>query len=912
MSPRTPWYFLATFAILLFSFQNLMDLDVDYLWYRSVHHPELFWIYLIPRFIAALVAAAIFFISGVFGIFTVPTNNGLIIIPQAGSIRSFSIKLVRKILLILIFILSIMVGDHFSQPEWTFKLLSLWKGPLTPQTDPVFHHNISLYLFRLPVLESLVSFLLMSMLFSLGIALVLGRLNNSWKINKGSFSILPSFRKRLFPFLSLISLCLAVSVHFSRFDLLTHHGELMAGPGYTDSHATIPALYFLEILLILNAVFLLIAALKGSVLLPLATSILSLITAFIGVSILPSIVERFVVLPDQFHYEKPFLNRNITWTRKAYNLDTIETSHISHLDGLTPDDLKGNEQTIENIRLWDHRPLLTTVRQLQQIRTYYQFPLVSPDRYNIDGKIRQVLVAPRELSYENLPSPNWINLHLAYTHGHGLIMTPVNRVTSEGLPSFWIKNIPPQTRSGIQLTHSRIYFGDQSMPYAIVNTSVGEFDYPRGNSNIYNHYTGSGGVNLNGFNRKLLFSYAFGTLKIFLSNAITPSSRILFHRNIFDIIHQLAPYLTLDPDPVPIITSGGKLLWMVDAYTTSNHYPYSTATPGARTIINAPSFFQGGHFKALTTWPTQFNYIRNSVKILVDPINGFPEFYVTDPNDPILKTYRILTPELFKPLSDIPADIQEHLRFPPAIFSVMARVFESYHMTDPHTFFNKEDIWSLPRRDEKIMSPYYTVMRIPGGSNEEYVLMLPYTPAHRQNLSAWLIGRSDGTHLGKMTVYTFPKERLIYGPDQIEARIDQRGSISKQLTLWNQQGSHVVRGTLLIIPIANTLLYVEPLYLEATSPGALPELRRVILAEGNRVVMRKTLLEALEALFSGGESGNPADRKKVSSNMSSGNQGNWKKLHQLAHDAKKALRNSDLSRFGSDVQSILEMIQKHP
>ena len=911
MSPRTPWYFLATFGILLFSFQDFMDLDVEYLWYRSVHHPELFWTYLTPRFVAAFLAATIFFISGIFGIFSVPSNNGLIIIPQAGTIRSFSIKTVRKVLLAVILLFSVMIGDHFSQPEWAFKLLAFWKGPQTTRTDPVFHHNISFYLFRLPLLESAVSFLIMSTLFALGIALILGRLNNSWTIAGGTVSIIPSFRKRLFPLLALISACLAISVHFSRFDLLTHQGELMAGPGYTDTHATLPALFTLEILLFLNVIFFLITALRGSVLLPATTSILSVATLFIGVSVLPSLVERFVVLPDQFHYEKPFLERNIAWTREAYRLDTIETTHISHLDGLSRDDLQENRQTIENIRLWDHRPLLTTVRQLQQIRTYYQFPLLAPDRYTVDGKIRQILIAPRELSYENLPSPNWINLHLAYTHGHGLIMTPVNRVTSEGLPSFWIKNIPPETRTGIQLNHSRIYFGDQSMPYAIVNTKVGEFDYPRGSSNVYNHYTGEGGVSLKGIDRKLLFSYAFGTLKISLSNAITPSSRILFHRNIFDIIHHLAPYLTLDPDPVPIITKSGKLLWMIDAYTTSNSYPYSTPAPGARTIINAPSFFQGGHFQAFTTWPAQFNYIRNPVKILIDPTNGFPDFYVTDPEDPILKTYRTLTPGLFKPLSEMPADLQEHLRFPPAIFSVMARVYESYHMTNPHTFFNKEDIWSLPRRDEKVMSPYYTVMRLPGGRSEEYVLMLPYTPAHRQNLSAWLIGRSDGSHLGKMTVYTFPKERLIYGPDQIEARIDQRGPISKQLTLWNQQGSHVVRGTLLIIPIANTLLYVEPLYLEATSPGALPELRRVILAVGDRVVMRKTLLEALEALF-GEEQSNSMEEKKIPTSTSSGYKGDWRSLHQLARDAEKALKNSDLSRFGADVESILKTIQKHP
>ncbi|MGL3711482.1 UPF0182 family membrane protein [Leptospirillum ferriphilum] len=915
MSLKAPWIFLGFFTLVLFSSQDLMDLEVDYLWYRSVHHPELFWLYLFPRIVLAALSAGIFFLISLAGLFSVPPQSDMFLFQQGGTLRSIPYSTVRKVIAVFLFLVSIFIGDHFTAPEWSYRLLSAVKPVASGDTDPVFHHDVTFYLFRLPLLEDLLGLLVPSLLFAAVLSVTLGKMNNSWTLSKNVLSLSPRYRARVFPLFGLIAIALAMRVQLSRYRLLFENGDLISGPGYTIMHATMPAMLLLEILLLLVALTFFLLVRRGSPYAPFSLSLFTLVFAFFGLSVVPTLVERFVVLPDQFHYEKPYLIKNIFWTRKAYRLDRITIKHIPRLDGLTRSDIESNSATIRNIRLWDHRPLLTTVRQLQQIRTYYQFPLLAPDRYNLDGSIRQVLVAPRELSYGNLPSPNWINLHLAYTHGHGLIMTPVNRVTAEGLPVFWIKNIPPQTRENMRLEHARIYYGDQSTPYAVVNTQVGEFDYPKGSRNIYNHYAGTGGVRLKNAGRRLLYSYAFGTLKISLSNAITPDSRILYHRNIFDIVHKLAPYLTLDPDPVPIITQKGRLLWMIDAYTTSSHFPYATSLPGPQALINPFSSFNRGHYPALVTWPRQFNYIRNPVKILIDPKNGFPTFYVTDPSDPILETYRKISPSLYHPLSDMPDDIRTHLRFPPAIFSIMARINELYHMTSPHTFFNKEDLWSLPRRNDQIMSPYYSIMKLPGEKSEEYVMMLPYTPAHRQNLSAWLVGRSDGDHLGEMVAYTFAKERLIYGPDQIEARIDQRGPISKQLTLWNQMGSHVVRGTLLIIPIANTLLYVEPLYLEATSPGALPELRRVILAVGDRVVMRKTLSQALEALFEGSDEGGNTEEsgpRMTGTRHEPLSVSGWVRLHQLAQDAQDAFQKSDIERFGKDVQEILKVIQGHP
>lgn len=908
-----PWLLLILLIGSGWAIETLMDESVDYLWFSSLNALSIFWTYFWARLLSGIIFGSLFFITLFSALRTIPGKIPPITIRVGPRLQEIPVAGIRKTLTIAIFLLSLFVGEGFSDPNSALSFLSVIKAANGGPSDPVFHHPLSFYLFDLPFWEPLVNFTTAVLIISVIVSLILGKLTGFLRASQTGFHFEPIYRKRFFFLLAVAVGSLGLSVFLERYDLLTKTHEMITGPGYTETHSTIPALLFSSIMAFLTTAACLLAAFSESKsLLPLGLGTTAAAAYFIGAVIYPDMLERFVVLPDQFHREKPYIEKNIQWTRMAYGLDRVKVEHISELKTPSQQDFEKNAPTINNIRLWDHRPLLTTVRQLQQIRTYYQFPLLAPDRYTVNGQLRQVLLAPRELSYSNLPSPNWINLHLAYTHGHGLIMAPVNRVTDEGLPIFWIRNIPPETPASLPLKHSRIYFADRNLPYAIVNTQVGEFDYPSGNKNVYSHYNGKGGIRLSSTMRKILFSYHFGTPKIFLSDAITPESRILFHRNIFTIVHNLAPYLTLDPDPVPIVTAHGRLLWMIDAYTTSSHVPYSKEVPGPLAMINPRSHFAGGHLSALGSWHREINMIHNPVRVIVDPQSGIPTFYVTDPSDPMIATYRAIFPDLYKPMEMMGTDLESHLRFPPGIFSILAKVYESYHMTDPHTFFNREDLWDLPTRNEQSMSPYYTVMRLPGSSKEEYVLMLPYTPSQRQNLSAWLVGRSDGKHLGGMKVFTFPKERLIYGPDQIEARIDQRGPISKQLTLWNQQGSHVVRGTLLIIPVAGTLLYVEPLYLEATSQGALPELRRVIVSMGDRVVMRKTLSEAIDALFNNasGNEANPPQKHEVRSRI--GEEDGWVELHALEKDADGALRNGDLQRLGADMKKILNTIRKHP
>ena len=908
-----PWLLLILLIGSGWTAETLMDESVDYLWFSSLKALSIFWTYFWARLLAGIIFGSLFFSALFSALRTIPGKIPAITIRMGPRLQEIPVYAIRKILMIALFLISIFVGEEFSDPNTALSFLTALKATRSGPSDPVFHHSLSFYLFDLPLLEPLISFLTTVLILSVITSLILGRLTGFLRISSQGLILEPVYKKRLLFLLATAIGSIGLSIFLERYDLLTKTHEMITGPGYTETHSTIPALLFTSILSFLAAGSCLLAAFwESKILLPIGLGATAAASYFIGAIIYPDMLERFVVLPDQFHREKPYIEKNIQWTRMAYGLDQVTIEHISELKTPTQQDFEKNAPTINNIRLWDHRPLLTTVKQLQQIRTYYQFPLLAPDRYMVNGQLRQVLLAPRELSYTNLPSPNWINVHLSYTHGHGLIMAPVNRVTDEGLPIFWIRNIPPETPATLPLKHSRIYFADRDLPYAIVNTKVGEFDYPSGNKNVYSHYSGKGGIGLSSTLRKILFSYHFGTPKIFLSDAITPDSRILFHRNIFTIIHNLAPYLTLDPDPVPIVTSEGKLLWMIDAYTTSSHVPYSKEVPGPLAMINPRSHFSGGHLSALGSWHREINMIHNPVRIIVDPQSGIPTFYVTDPSDPMIKTYRAIFPDLYKPMKMMGSNLESHLRFPPGIFSILAKVYESYHMTDPHTFFNREDLWALPTRNEQSMSPYYTVMRLPGSSREEYVLMLPYTPSQRQNLSAWLVGRSDGKHLGGMKVYTFPKERLIYGPDQIEARIDQRGPISKQLTLWNQQGSHVVRGTLLIIPVAGTLLYVEPLYLEATSQGALPELRRVIVSMGDRVIMRKTLSEAIDALFNNTSGNMTSSPQKRTVGTKVEGKDVWKDLHTLEKDADNALRNGDLQRLGGDMKKILNEIKNHP
>ena len=579
-------------------------------------------------------------------------------------------------------------------------------------------------------------------------------------------------------------------------------------------------------------------------------------------------------------------------TRQAYGLDRIVEREFPADETLDARALERNSATIKNIRLWDYRPLLRTFAQLQEIRTYYKFVDVDNDRYVVNGEYRQLMLSPRELSYQHLQSRIWINEHLTFTHGYGAVVGPVNRITAEGLPEFLVKDIPPQSTNGFpKITRPQIYYGEVSNEYVLVKTKSQELDYPSSDQNVYTTYSGAGGIPLSSFLRKVLFAVRFGEIKMLLSNDLTDQSRIMIHRTVVQRVRQIAPFFRLDRDPYMVVDDAGRLIWMLDGYTTTSRYPYSDPVPGVG------------------------NYIRNSVKVTIDAYDGTVIFYRADETDPIVRTYGSAFSGLLKPLDKMPEGLRRHIRYPEDFFAIQARKYATYHMLDPQVFYNKEDLWAVPRRAiegrDRDMEPYFTIMRPPGEQKEEFILLTLFNPARRDNMIAWMAARSDPPNYGRLIVFNFPKQKLVYGPRQIDARIDQDPVISQQLSLWNQRGSTVIRGSLLAIPIDKSLIYDQPLYLAASEQGALPELRRVIVAYGNQIAMEPTLEQSLSRIF-GGRPSATAAAPPAAGAPSDGATG-VRQLVQRAWEswtrAQDALRRSDWAAYGAEQKRLEEALR---
>ena len=621
-----------------------------------------------------------------------------------------------------------------------------------------------------------------------------------------------------------------------RYLLLYNDNGVLVGAGYADIHVGLPGLWLVVCLAIAAAIISWANIWRPRLWPPIFAIAAVVGGSFIFTELVPGLFERFYVKPSELQLEAPYIKSSIELTRKAYNLGQVAVQPFPAEEGLNFSALQHNHATVDNIRLWDWRPLMDTYAQLQEIRTYYKFFNVDVDRYHLNGSYQQVTLAARELEPSLLSSnaQTWVNLHLLFTHGNGVVMSPVTQKSDEGLPIFYLQDVPPIASGGPRISEPRIYFGDGTDDYVIVKSNTPEFDYPKGKDNAYTTYDGKDGIPIGTTRWRSLLAWYLNDINILLSGYITGDSRILLHRNIQDRVQTIAPFLQLDHDPYVVI-SKGRLYWIQDAYTSSNWFPYAQAQPGG-----------------------DINYIRNSVKVVIDAYNGAITFYVSDATDPIIATYRRIFPALFKPLASMPADLQQHIRYPEDLFYIQALEYRAYHMEAPEVFYNREDLWEFPRepaspdgvfrREPARMTPYYIMMRLPGDQHAQFFLMLPMVPSQRENMIAWLAARCDPPDYGKLIVYEFPKEKLVYGPFQIEARINQNTKISQQISLWNQMGSRVIRGNLLVVPIDNSILYVSPLYLRAET-GQLPELKRVIAAYGDRVVMEDTLPEALAALF---------------------------------------------------------------
>jgi uncharacterized membrane protein (UPF0182 family) len=616
-----------------------------------------------------------------------------------------------------------------------------------------------------------------------------------------------------------------------------------------------------------------------------------------------AMVQRFVVAPNEQARETPFIQHNINATRRAFAIDRVEERRVSGDAQLSRDDVARNSATLSNVRLWDHQPLLDTFGQIQLFRTYYDFIKVDNDRYRVNGALRQVMLSARELNLAALPNRTWISEHLTYTHGYGLTLGPVNQVTNEGLPVLFVRNLPPESNvPELRVDEPSIYFGELSNDYVIVRTKHPEFHYPRGDDNVETRYEGKGGIQIGSFWKKLLFAAYLGDYQILLSDDITPESRVIFNRQIVDRARLLAPFLTFDADPY-LVLANGRLYWMYDAYTTTGQYPYSSRL-GSNGV----------------------NYVRNSVKFVIDAYHGTTTAYLADPNDPIVRTYAKIFPTLFRPLSEMPAAIREHVRYPEDIFRWQAAMYATYHMTQPSVYFNREDQWDIPAIDTQTargrlalpMQPYYTIMKLPGQSAPEFIEMLPYSPRNREPLAAWLAARSDGANYGRLEVFQFPKQKTVFGPRQVIARISQDQTISPQITLWNQQGSQVDWGTLMVIPVEESLLYVQPLYLRSSN-GKIPELARVAVAYQEQIVMERTLDAALARLFDGTRKA-PSDESStaaVESTPVTADRSESRDMAQLAADARthyeravQAQRAGDWAKYGEELRALGDLLAK--
>jgi uncharacterized membrane protein (UPF0182 family) len=777
--------------------------------------------------------------------------------------------------------------------NWDLILRFIYRVPYG-RDDPLFHNDIGFYLFSLPVYVALKNWLLLilflSALMAAAVYFLHGQINLErwpWRISSAAIAHGSA----------LIGLCFAIkalSYALDRYLLLYDDNTVVVGAGYADIHVGIPGLWFLVVLAAAAAIAAWANVQRRRFGLVIAATALVFGGSFVFTELVPWVFERLYVKPSELQLEKPYLKRSIDFTRDAYNLRQITVKPFPAEEGLSSQSLQHNRGTIDNIRLWDWLPLMDTYAQLQEIRTYYKFYDVDVDRYHLNGSYQQVTLAARELA-PSLLSANaqtWVNLHLLFTHGNGVVMSPVTQKSPEGLPIFYLKDIPPVAAGGPRITEPRIYFGEGTDEDVIVKGSTPEFDYPKGKDNAYATYDGKDGIPIGSARWRSLFAWYLGDINILLSRYLTGDSRILIHRNIRDRVQTIAPFLRLDHDPY-IVVSDGRLYWIEDAYTTSEWFPY--AEPQSDRDIN---------------------YIRNSVKVVVDAYNGKVAFYVADATDPILATYRRIFPTLFQPLAAMPADLQQHIRYPEDLFYMQALEYRAYHMTAPEVFYNREDLWQFPReptspdgadrRSPARMAPYYIMMRLPGDPHAEFFLMLPMVPSQRENMIAWLAARCDPPGYGKLIVYEFPKEKLVYGPFQIEARINQNTQISQQISLWNQMGSRVIRGNLLVVPIDNSILYVSPLYLRAES-GQLPELKRVIAAYGDRVVMEDTLPAALATLF---EQSTPAAPLSARTGASSSGSADERAREALGHydRAIEHLKAGDWSGFGAELDALRPLL----
>ncbi len=843
---------LAIFLVVIFGGRTALSYYVDSLWFRSLGYGEVFRRTLSLQWavFTAFFAVTFLFIYGWILALRrayqadLPDDHMIVV---GGQLLKLPVARVLRLIGLVVSLVIAAVTGASVMMEWpTFALY--WYAPRAADAvvDPIFGKPVNFFLFTLPAWQFITGWLLTLAVIACVIAIFFALVTGSTRASAGRRSSYLRLPWRGFSIaFAFLLLVLAMRAYIGRFERLFEDHTIFAGVTYTDAHVLLNGMLVVCAALVLGAAIAAFTAVSATRVRWLVAAIAPAVVCYLALQVFGWYVSSFIVKPNELDRERPYIAYNIDLTRQAFGLNRLAQREFPAETTVEAADPANNQATLQNIRLWDWRALQDTLRQIQEIRTYYDFPDIDIDRYEIGGTMRQVMLAPRELNVDKLPesSRNWINEKLIYTHGYGITMNPVNGFTTEGLPTLILRDMPIQSAvPNIVVKRPEIYFGELTNTDVYVKTRQQEFNYPQGQSNSLISYEGDGGIHLGGFLRRLLIASDRGDLtKLPFSDDINEQSRLLMRRNVRERVAALAPFLTYDSDPYMVVGDDGRLSWIMDAFTTADSYPYSTHYPLGNDSVS---------------------YMRNSVKVVIDAYNGTTTFYVFDPQDPIITAYRRIFPDLFKDAVAMPPDLRKHVRYPELLLKLQATVYGLYHMTDPQVFYNREDLWTVASEvgmDEagqqrtQAMEPNFVLMKLPDESAVEFVEILPFTPANRNNLIGWIAGRSDGAHYGTSVVYDFPKTKLVDGPLQIEARIDQNAQLSGQLTLWNQQGSHVRRGTLLVIPCGRALLYAEPIYLQAER-SPMPELRLVVLALQDRLAYGPTFDSAMRSLFGGEES----------------------------------------------------------
>jgi uncharacterized protein len=807
--------------------------------------------------------------------------------------RAILEPLIRRLLLPVVAVIALLSGAR-GAAAWDTVLTFVNATPFG-RVDPLFGRDLGFYFFGIPFWRLIHGWATALVLGTIVLTAAVYVLQRSLVLTARGPRLASAARLHLLALGALFLVLRAIGFWLDRFDLLFSPRGVVFGASYTDVNANLPILGWLAVLALACAAACVVQMVRTGWRFLVAGLVVLVAFWILGLGVYPGLLQRFRVTPNELAAERPYIEHNIRMTREAYLLDHVAEKEFAAEENLTPAALDRNNLTIKNIRLWDHGPLLITYGKLQEIRTYYKFRDVDVDRYTVNGEYRQVMLSARELSYKDLPSRGWINERLTYTHGYGLVASPVNRISAEGLPEFFLKDIPPAGTGLPKVTRPEIYYGELGNDYVLVRTRSQELDYPSGDQNVYARYTGRGGIPVNSPVAKLAFALRLAEVKVLLSDDLTAESRVMIYRDIGGRVRQAAPFLRFDRDPYLIVSEDGRLVWMVDGYTTGDRYPYAQPVRGG------------------------YNYIRNSVKATVDAYDGTVTYYIADPSDPIVQTYAKAFPGLLKPLAEMPKDLQRHVRYPEDLFAVQARMYATYHMQDPQVFYNKEDLWTIPRllqdSREREMDPYYTIMRLPGEPREEFIQLAAFNPSGRDNMIALMAARSDAPNYGRLIAYNFPKQKLVYGPRNIDARINQDPVISQQISLWNQQGNKVLRGSLFAIPIDQSLIYVLPLYLAADQAGALPELRRVVVAYGNQIAMEPSLELSLQRIFGGRVAADDAaarggPRTAPAAAPDSAVAGAAQRAWDAWQKAQEALRRGDWGAYGEEQKRIEEALRQ--